>query len=199
MTSTPPNPYRVMAPNADQPLRQCEILTNVIQSRRSIESIGGPEARLVEVVFDYAVILTQDCDLEQDYHVRFPPREVVSDKLLDNVLLADVRTADDTFSRVANSKQKEWDRLNISKNKNERFHFLQKVEPNCDWLQKGLPELVLDFKRCFSVPIDELYRRIELGETLRRCVLLGPYLEHLSSRSAYFLSRVALPSDHVSE
>jgi hypothetical protein len=57
----------------------------------------------------------------------------------------------------------------------------------------------IDFKRYFTIPADETYRRVELGEAQRRCVLQSPYLEHLSSRFAYYLSRVALPLDHVSE
>jgi hypothetical protein len=69
----------------------------------------------------------------------------------------------------------------------------------CDRLQEGLPELAIDFKRYFTVPTDEVYRRIELGEARRRCLLISPYLEHLSSRYAYFLSRIALPVDHASE
>jgi hypothetical protein len=41
--------------------------------------------------------------------------------------------------------------------------------------------------------------RLKLGPTRRRSVLNTPYLEHLSSRFAYFLSRIALPRDHVSD
>lgn len=64
---------------------------------------------------------------------------------------------------------------------------------------EGAPELVIDFKRYFTLPTGELYRWIALGETRRRCRLRSPYMEHLSSRFAYFLSRVALPEDYRSE
>ena len=76
---------------------------------------------------------------------------------------------------------------------------MQKVDATCDGLQQGLPELTIDFKRYFTIPTDEVYKRIEISETKRRCVLVGPYLEQLSSRFAYFIGRVALPEDHFSE
>lgn len=63
----------------------------------------------------------------------------------------------------------------------------------------GLPELGIDFKKIFTIPTDEIYQRIALGQVKRRAVLVSPYLEHLSSRFAYFLSRIALPQEHLSE
>jgi hypothetical protein len=189
----------VADPGAGRPLRQCEILTNVVQVRLDLGSLGQPERRYDDIVFRYAVILTQDCELAQDHYVRFVERKDSSDKLIPGVLLAEAYTADEMLGRIADNSKKQWERLNISKNKNERFHFLQKVEAGCDRLNEELPELAIDFKRYFTVPTDELYRRIELAETQRRCVLVSPYLEHLSSRFAYFLSRVGLPSEHISE
>lgn len=195
----PPSPYRVVAQGRDSPLRQCEILSNVVTVRVRADTLGSEELAYGTHTVERAVILTQDCDLEQDHRFRFVTPKPGSDKLLPAVLLAEVFTAEDTFARIAESSRKQWDRLNVAGNKNERFHFLQAVEPACDWLHEGLPELTIDFKRYFTVPTAELYRRIELNEARRRCVLLSPYLEHLSSRFAYFLSRVALPSDHASE
>ena len=39
----------------------------------------------------------------------------------------------------------------------------------------GIPELGVDFKRYFTIPTDEIYKRIEKGEVRRRCVLMSPY------------------------
>jgi hypothetical protein len=66
-------------------------------------------------------------------------------------------------------------------------------------LNEGLSELAIDFKKYFTLPIEELYRRIEIGEAQRRCVLVSPYMEHVCNRFSYFLSRIALPFDHASE
>ncbi|HEY8505607.1 MAG TPA: hypothetical protein VIL46_13565, partial [Gemmataceae bacterium] len=151
---------------------------------------------LRETIHPFAVVLTQDCDLEQDFRVRFPEAKP-SDKLIPGVLFCEVATAEELFGIIRQTNKKLWDRIKISKD--ERYHFLQKVDPSSDLLNEGLPELAIDFKRYFTIPTDEVYRRIEVGEAKRRCVLVSPYLEHLSSRFAYFLSRVALPEDHFSE
>jgi len=87
----------------------------------------------------------------------------------------------------------------ISKNKDVRYQFLQKVDISDDVLGQGLPELCIDFKKFFTIPTDEVYRRLEIREATRRSVLVSPYLEHLSSRFANYLCRVALPLDHASE
>jgi hypothetical protein len=154
---------------------------------------GGPVVE--RRVHPFAVILTQDCDLEQDFNVR--QKQGVSDKLLPSILFCEVATAEELFGRVKSLGSKAWERIRI--NKDERYHFLQKVEPVDDVQGEGLPELGIDFKRYFTIPTEEIYWRVQQGKVKRRCVLQSPYLEHLSSRFAYFLSRVALPEDHVSE
>jgi hypothetical protein len=157
--------------------------------------LGTDEHRVYEVTHGYAVVLTQDCDLEQDFSVR--QKQIASDKLLPSVLFCEVATAEELFGRVKSLGSKLWDRIRI--NKDERYHFLQKIEADRDGLGLGMPELGIDFKRYFTIPTDEVYKRIEIGKAKRRCALVSPYLEHLSSRFAYFLSRVALPENHFSE
>jgi hypothetical protein len=39
----------------------------------------------------------------------------------------------------------------------------------------------MDFKRYFSLPTEEVYYRID-SEAKRRCRLVSPYAEHLSTR-----------------
>jgi hypothetical protein len=135
--------------------------------------------------------------LEQDFKVRLMGNP--SDKLLPNVLFCNLAKAEDLRGTAATTgiNSEMWKR--ISQNKDERYHFLQAVDGSCDALQIGLPETGIDFKRYFSIPTDELYKRIEIGEAKRRCILVSPYLEHLSNRFAHFLSRIALPEDHFSE
>ena len=195
-----PSPYCVSHyRSARTPLRQCELLSAVHRVLIVPASLGTTAMTLETVTVEYAVVVTQDCDLEQDHGVRFINPKPESDKLVPSVMLAVVRPAADIFATIADSNKKNWERLKIETNKNERFHFLQKVERADDRGGTGLPELAIDFKRYFSLPTDELYRRLELGETQRRCVLVSPYLEHLSTRFAGYLCRVALPADHASD
>ncbi len=190
-----PTIYCPSSQNADRCLRQTEILSNLVQFSLVTESIGkDPEIDFI--THPFAVLITQDCDLEQDFVVRQQSKE--NNKLLPRLLFCEAVSAEELFFRVAENK-KDWRRLNIPNNKNERFHFLQQVDKESDAEKAGLPEIGIDFKRCFTMPTEEVYRRIEIGEAKRRCYLNSPYKEHLSKRFAYFLSRIALPSDHESE
>jgi hypothetical protein len=188
--------YKASPAGPGSSLRQGEILTDLDEFRLDVSALGSDAITGQPFRHPFAVLLTQDCDLEQDFTAR--QKGVVSDKVLPSLLFCEAAKAEELFSRLG-GRRKEWERMNIDKNKNERYHFLQKVDASCDTLQVGLPELGVDFKRYFAIPTDEVYRRIELGEAKRRCVMSSPYLEHLSSRFAYFLSRIALPLDHVSE
>jgi len=187
-------PYRAAPLEPGVSLRQGEILSNVVRIQLDLSSLGTKEHRVDEVKYDYAVVLTQDCDLEQDFKARQGRNQ--PDKLLPNVFFCQVATAQQLRGATGITADI-WRR--ISRNKDERYHFLQRIAADSDALQQGLPELGIDFKRYFTIPTEEIYKRIELGEARRRCVLVSPYLEHLSSRFAYFLSRVTLPEDHFSE
>lgn len=198
MTTPLPPVYGIAThPVALAPLRQGEILTNVRHLVLDVRTLGQAENEYEEIVHPFAVVLTQDCDLEQDHRVRFPEPQQ-SDKLIPSVLFCEVSTAEELFGSVrANQGQKAWDR--IKRNNDVRYHFLQRVAPESDRLREGLPELAIDFKRYFTLPTGEVYCRIQIREAQRRCFLVSPYLEHLSSRFAYYLSRVALPLDHASD
>lgn len=189
------SPYRVTAPDAASPLRQCEIVSNIERFRLDLPSVGTEAPAGKYRKHAYALVISQDCDLEQDFRTRNEGK--ASDKLMPSVLFCEAMTAEELFGIIRQTNRKLWDRIKI--NKDERYHFMQKIEPACDCLNQGLPELAIDFKRYFSLPTDEVYRRIEIGEAIRRCVMVSPYLEHLSTRFASYLSRVALPEDHLSQ
>lgn len=149
-------------------------------------------------------MLSQDCDLDWDFTARLSQRKL--QRLIPNVLLCEVKPAEVRAQEIVDSegskdsnKSRIWTR--IKQNKDERYQFFETIEKCHDLHQddEAIGELVIDFKRYFTIPTDELYVRIKHGETKRRCRLIHPYLEHLSSRFAYFQSRVALPEDHQSE
>ncbi len=167
-----------------------EILSNLVLYRLDLSTIGDPELKVVEVTYSYALVLTQSCDLIQDHSSRQQGKPQ-----LPEVLFCQIPTAEQLKAICGGSDI--WKR--IRQNKDERYHFLEKVAPEYDLSNEGVPELGVDFKRYFTLPTDEVYRRLEVGPTRRRACLCTPFLEHLSSRFAYFLSRVALPRDHVSE
>jgi len=152
------------------------------------------------IIHPFAIVVTQDCDCEQDFKKR-QVNDLVSDKIIPSILFCEVVAAEQLRNRDKDNKVREinstvWGQVRI--NKNERYHFLESVPAESDVLGEGLPELALDFKRYFTIPTEEVYYRLEIGEAKRRCHLISPYLEHLTSRFNYFQYRIALPEDHTS-
>ena len=85
------------------------------------------------------------------------------------------------------------------------FNVNQAGSANLDWIGESVAETVREALSSSGVLVlsredrEEVYRRIELKMAIRRSIMESPYLEHLSSRFAYYLSRIALPSEHSSD
>lgn len=176
------------------PLRQGEILSDLVEVRLAAECLRPDAEPLIEEIFHpYAVVLTQDCDLEWDFRYRrtADPADQgrLANKTVPHILLCQADAAE-RLRGNQNIKSDIWRR--ISRNLDERYHILPEVSKELDRLSKGIPALALDFKRVFTIPTDELYYRLRFGAQ-RRCFLRSPFLQSLSSRFAYFLGRVALP------
>jgi hypothetical protein len=88
----------------------------------------------------------------------------------------------------------------VRQNNEERFHFLQFAPAYEEALEQGLPELIIDFKRYFSLPTSEIYANFlsKVKKAKRRSRLLTPYLEQLATRFYYFQARIATPRPHFS-
>lgn len=162
---------------------------------------------------EYAVVLTQECDLEQDFKVRrHEAGESTHDKSLIEILLAVARPANRRTKGTSLSSvllaaavdamkarhtelapKKPWfnrDAWNlVAQNKNERYHIL---EPD----PARHPGLLVDFKQVFSVSTEYLYSVLEVTPKSFVSSMSVPYREHLSTRYAHFASRIALPRDH---
>jgi hypothetical protein len=181
-------------------LRQGEILSNLKQYKFNIEKLRSGENFIEPIIHPFAVVITQDCDCEQDFKVR-QNKDFDSDKIIPSILFCELVPAEllrnrDKGKQKVDINSKVWDRIKI--NKDERYHFLEATLKTVDMINEGLPEFALDFKRYFTIPTEEVYYRIEIGEAKRRSRLVSPYLEHLTSRFNYFQSRIALPEDHTS-
>ena len=178
--------------SSDGALRQGEILADVIQSRLNVDSVRQGGALLADLVtHPYAVVLSQDCDLEQDYKRRQAGGSPTAE--LPAVLLCEAFAAVELEAKLAPGSET---RKRFRQNKDERYHYLRAVPASVDLRGVELPDLGIDFKRYFSIPTGELYLRLERQETLRRTRLETPYAEHLSARFACYFSRIALPEDH---
>jgi hypothetical protein len=177
-------PTRIYAPVASGALRQGELVVDLKQGVLDIAALRDGRHIVDTVTRSFALVVTQDCDLEQDYS---------SGKRVLSVLFCIAQTAEATRASSPDFKSTGWKR--VVQNKEMRFHFLQGPIPAEDNAAEGLPDLVVDFKSYFALPRDEAYFRIE--QLRRRCALVSPYVEHLSTRFAHYLARVALPVDHA--
>lgn len=179
-------------------LRQGEILTGVVQYKPVISEVLHEEQELSfdAVLHPYAIVVTQDCDLDWDYRARQTANSQPS-KLLNSVILCEIATAREIRDTADDMNSAAW-KLVVS-HRHERYYFLEKTPPGCEVEQKGLPELTADFKKVFGIDAATLYRQIELGMVKRRAILASPYLEHFSRRYHSFHGRVALPFQYESE
>ena len=180
------------------PLRQGEILTEFEQP---VVISLGEQPKIDIVSHPYVIVLTQDCDLAWDFKARETSSSDDTERTIPAIAFCQVTTAQALRYRDADKSTKEinkkvWELIRT--NRAERYHFLEKVESQSDSLGQGLPELGADFKKCFSVETDLVYSHLD-PKLQRRCYLLAPYLQHLSTRFHNYHSRVALPEPHSSE
>jgi hypothetical protein len=179
-------------------LRQGEILTNVVQyfpvSSEEPQVLGEPSFDVI--VHPYAIVVTQDCDLDWDYRARQEGGSQ-STKLLNSVILCEIATAQEVRASGGTMNGNEWNLVKTQRH--ERFYFLEKIPSEGESEKEGLPELTVDFKKVFGLRPDDLYRQIDLELAKRRSILTSPYLEHFSRRYYSFHGRVALPAQYESD
>src|SRR5437762_4629445 len=92
----------------------------------------------------YAIILTPDCDLLQDYIAQRDGGTTV----IFGVLMFGAEESSRAKERVRYNSR-EWN--HAVQNEMERFHFLKEIKSDEDLLTRGLPDLVVDFKRYFTL------------------------------------------------
>lgn len=178
------------------PLRQGEIVSNLVQTIVAVDAIGSDELEVIPVPHPYAVVVSQDCDLDWDWRERGSGGGDNAAKLMSSVLFCEVFTATEVRERPEINSSA-WNFIRT--NRDIRYQFLQKAEPDLDLLAEGLPEMVVDFKRYFAIPVDEIYARFDVGELRRRSCFHAPYLQHLATRFYSYQARIALPEQHFSE
>lgn len=142
----------------------------------------------------YVIVLSQNCDLEQDFNQRnaSPGSKVENeDKFLQSILICpgyiaeQFRTGEHLKNlgmTMCNWGSNLW--RHIKANQNERFHFLQMDT------EMGVPNLVIDFKHFYTIPREDIYK-IYSSNYL---VSIKPlFRESVSQRFSYYLSRIGLP------
>lgn len=155
-----------------------------------------------EIEFPLIIVLTQDCDLQQDEKVRqqiqkerTKPEERVSDgdKLILSVLVAPLYNAEHVFNgehlseleiTMQNITNKENLKNYIKTNQNARYYYI--TFPR----NSRLPNSIIDFKHYFSVNVEYL-KSVKSSQFV--CKIGELFRESISQRFAHFLSRIGLP------
>ena len=178
-----------------QQARVCQ--GDVFRSIECIETVTEKNGALEmsRIVFPLVLVLTQDCDLKQDYRVRWSRKKkpATQDKALVSVLVAPLYNAEhiylgqhlsDLGLKMQSIKKNGSPGNNLRRNQSPRYHYLAFPE--------GVPIVpsVVDFKHYFSVHVEYLKRRKRSHFV---CQLADLYREDVSQRFASFLSRIGLP------
>lgn len=148
-----------------------------------------------KIIFPYVVILTQDCDLQQDCKFRNMKVTTSQDKLLLSVIVAPLYNSEHVFLgehlsklglKVEPIKKNKTPGANIRSNQNPRYQYIE----FSDDIQ--IPTGIIDFKHYFTVNINYLNDIRDHNWVCQVCEL---YRESISQRFAYYLSRIGLPNN----
>jgi hypothetical protein len=176
-------------------LCQGDILRDVHWVEYVAESQGLIE--VARVVFPLAIVLTQDCDLEQDHRFRSEPRST-QDKWLISVLMAPLYNVEHVYqgehlSELGILMEKVPKTGNtgnfLRNNERPRYHYLE--------FDDDVPIVpsVIDFKHYFSATVTYL---MGLKPTSYVCSVAPLFREDIAQRFAAYLARVGLPDLGVS-
>lgn len=169
---------------------------DIIRDVEYIEKVVEHNGRLAisKIIFPLIVVLTQDCDLAQDYKFRWSRTPTASDdKVLLSVLVAPVYNAEHVYSgeqlsdlgmKMAAINRNKSQGNNLRNNETPRYHYLD--------FGSDIPIVssVIDFKHYFSVNAEYL-KTVKSSNYV--CRLSSLYCEDVAQRFASFLSRIALP------
>lgn len=171
---------------------QGDIVSNVEHVESVSESSG--DLSVAKIIFPFVVVLTQDCDLSQDFTFRHGrPAKDSHDKYIFSAIVAPLYNVEHFFQgehlsrlgyRMQQINRKRTPGKTILQNDNPRYHYMDFPE------DVPIPPSVVDFKHYFTVNVEYLrqQRRKEFV-----CRVSPLYRELLTQRFANFLARIGLP------
>jgi len=178
--------------DAVERVRQGDVFSTIPYYESYTEVEGEFELKVYE--FPYVVVLTQDCDLEQNRNTRnkldHEQEVIVNDKHLFSLIVAPLYNSEHLLSGehltdIGISSQRQNSKLKppILNNQNPRYHYMEFSD------EVVVPNSIVDFKHYFSVSLE--YLESHLDE--RICGINPIYRELVSQRFSNYLSRIGLP------
>ena len=160
-----------------------ELVEYIVEKKGIIE--------ISKIVFPYVIVLTQDCDLEQDSKVRYKKiMATTQDKLILSVLVAPLYNIEQVY-RGEHLDQFGIKMQMINKNSTQGKYLRRNEIPRYHHLnfasEDPIVPSVIDFKHYFSVNVEYLRKNNFV------CSASPLYREDISQRFASFLARIGLP------
>jgi hypothetical protein len=170
-------------------IHQGDIYSNVT----IVQSItqNGDEISVEERLLPYGIVVSQECDLEQDVSSRDTDTKD-HDKHLPTILLLPAYPAEmlrvgshlDSYDQKMQNFNSERFKQ-VKQNSNNRYHFIHSDN------HFYVPELIIDFKHFFSIARDVAYSSSFANGYIATIAQL--FRENLSLRFCHYLSRIGLP------
>lgn len=166
---------------------QGDVLRSVHYVEAVAENDGHVEVSII--TFPYAIVVSQECDLEWDQQSRPQKFSLVSallvplynyEHVIDGSYLKHLGTVMHTIS----SNRSKTDNKMLRQNDDPRYHYIEFPD------DVELVSSVVDFKQYFTVSVESLF---QLKEKNYVCTLETPFKESLVQRFANYLSRIGLP------
>lgn len=146
----------------------------------------------------YSIVMTQDCDLQQDYENR-KSSNVDQRTQLFSILLCPVFNSDDLRKgnhlkdieiECKNLNSSLWNP--VKKNRDKRYYFLNSEKVFLDQDENdfmNIDDLIIDFKLYQTISRDKLYDKLD-----QYYVSINPlFREEISDRFTHYLGRIGLP------
>lgn len=198
-------------------LVQGEILGKVwehVPLEPPVEVVAGQTVPVRSVFRERVVVLTQDCDLLQDFRVRFDDDGNEVDgadddpRTVPHVLLCIGAPFDVLKGRLPGSDVKR----RVKNNQDERYHTLAEAgvgaDPQPDAVEEEgrqggeevgpdegvrvLPQLTFDFRHTLSLPTGLLYTAVLSGQVDRVALIPSPYILDLNQRFHGYHARIPI-------
>lgn len=174
------------APASTERLRQGQLLRGIVEFRSNVaHTVDEPSLEVLE--HPLAVVLTADCDLEQDFNARSEPFEAGNRRILPGVLFCDLFQEEQIRPDFVGLSDI-WKRA--VHNQDERYHCLG--EALVAGSNQSLPKFLLDFKRTMIIPSAAVYGSLAVGAIVPVACVSGEYLYDLMHRFFTFQSRIGV-------
>lgn len=152
-----------------------------------------------KIKYQFGVVMTQDCDLEQDFNNRQLSTKNQRNRII-SILLCPAFIPDDLrYGNHLKTSKIECGHLNsglwapIKKNKDKRYHFLEGEDIYLEYPPYfiNVPDLIIDFKYYQTIPRDLFYNHFKNNYRISIDKL---YREEISDRFTHYLGRIGLPN-----